>query len=348
MFALTFKAALAPVQVRVPDRKTARSVKRSPTQSSRSSVPRNTRVVLTRASSESDGPSRRELIAVPGLAAFLSAAVPTEQLWLPGSAMAAAGGIKPIVPPVNSLAGGYDAGIAGAKIGPIGGAFPCTDYKAFEQVIYGFIDEIKTGDCPPQFKDATRAFLLKEDGLPKGQNPKVMLTVLTPESSHKAGLEFFINEGPKANPLWDSPDILAFRDTSGPFTATASTAQGIRGVPAKSIKGKWFGQYNLGWNGKFDEWLPGFLSQDADDFHNSLGVEFSVVHTMDTKSPGNTYKPKAKTGIEVFHCFNSLAGAQELGKAFNPDSPFFAGESRYVGPYDATIWKIMDDIDYTA
>ena len=110
----------------------------------------------------------------------------------------------------------------------------------------------------------------------------------------------------------------------------------------------WFGQYNLGWNGKFDDWTPAFTSPEADAFHNSLGVEFSVAHQMDLKDPGNTYKPKAKIGIEVFHCFNSLAGAQELGKAFNPESPFFVDEPRYVGPYDATIWKIMDDIDYTA
>ena len=121
-----------------------------------------------------------------------------------------------------------------------------------------------------------------------------------------------------------------------------------RGVPAKSVKGKWFGQYDLGWNGKFDDWTPLFTSPEADAFHNSIGIEFSVAHQMDLKDPGNTYKTKGKIGIEVFHCFNSLAGAKEGYKAFQPDAPFFVNEPRAVGPYDQVIWKIMDDIDYTA
>ena len=59
--------------------------------------------------------------------------------------------------------------------------------------------------------------------------------------------------------------------------------------------GLWFGQYDLGWNGKFDDWTPLFTSPEADAFHNSIGIEFSVAHQMDLKDPGNTYKPKARS-----------------------------------------------------
>ena len=72
------------------------------------------------------------------------------------------GGIKP------TNVTGFDDSIAAAKLGPIGGAVPCSDYKAWEKTIYGFIDGIKTGECPPAFKNATRAFLLKQDGVPAG------------------------------------------------------------------------------------------------------------------------------------------------------------------------------------
>ena len=343
MFALTSKAALAPTKVRVADAGRAKISRTRKTMLPREGSTR-TGVVLARASSDDqcEGISRRDILAAPGMVAF--AGLAAEQLWLPGSALAAAGPgtIRPIVPPVT----GYDDSIKAAKIGPIGGAFPCSDYKAFEKVIYGFIEGVKTGDCPPAFKNSTRGFLLKQDGIAPGANPKIMLTLLTPEADHKEGLAFFINEGPKANPLWASDDIAAFR-APGAFTATASTAQFFRGEPLKNVKGKWFGQYNLGWNGKFEDWIPEFTSPEADDFHNGVGVEFSVAHTMDLKSPGNTYKPKAKIGIEVFHCFNSLQGAKELEKAFNPDSPFFVNEKRYAGPYDQTIWKVMDDIDFT-
>lgn len=339
MFALTSKPAVAAAKVRVvSDRK-----KISAHAHRAASVPRRGLAVVVKATADDkNGPSRRDILSAPGLAALLSAAVPAEQLWLPGMASAEGkGGIKP------TNVTGFDDSIAAAKLGPIGGAVPCSDYKAWEKTIYGFIDGIKTGECPPAFKNATRAFLLKQDGIPAGQDPLVMLTVLIPEADQKAGLAFFVNKGPKANPLWATDDIKAFT-TLDPFTATASVAKFVRGTPPKSTKGLWFGQYNLGWNGKFDDWTPAFTSPEADAFHNSLGVEFSVAHQMDLKDPGNTYKPKAKIGIEVFHCFNSLAGAQELGKAFNPESPFFVDEPRYVGPYDATIWKIMDDIDYTA
>ena len=347
MFALTSKVALAPAKVRIAaDRKmSARSAS-----TSISSRKKSAAVVVKASTEDTDGPSRRDILAAPGLAAFISAAVPAQQLWLPGAAVAkpAGKGVKPAgvgIKPTN--VSGFDASIAGAKIGPIGGAIPCSDYKAFEKTIYGFINGIKTGDCPPAFKNATRAFLLKQDGVPAGVDPLVMLTVLIPEADQKAGLAFFVNKGPKANPLWASDDIKAF-STLDPFTATASTAKFVRGVPPKSGKGLWFGQYNLGWNGTFDAWTPLFTSPEADAFHNSVGVEFSVAHQMDLKDPGNTYKPKAKIGIEVFHCFNSLAGAKELEKAFQPESPFFVDEPRYVGPYDQVIWKIMDDIDYTA
>ena len=340
MFALTSKPAVAPAKVRVvSDRKKISA------RGHAASVPRRGLAVAVKATADDKtGPSRRDILSAPGLAALLSAAVPAEQLWLPGTASAkpaGKGGIKP------TNVTGFDDSIAAAKLGPIGGAVPCSDYKAWEKTIYGFINGIKTGECPPAFKNATRAFLLKQDGIPAGQDPLVMLTVLIPEADQKAGLAFFVNKGPKANPLWATDDIKAFT-TLDPFTVTASTAKFVRGAPPKSTKGLWFGQYNLGWNGKFDEWAPGFTSPQADDFHNSLGVEFSVAHQMNLKDPGNTYKPKAKIGVEVFHCFNSLAGAQELGKAFNPESPFFVDEPRYVGPYDATIWKIVDDIDYTA
>ena len=338
MFALTSKPAVAAAKVRVvSDRK-----KISAHAHRAASVPRRGLAVVVKATADDkNGPSRRDILSAPGLAALLSAAVPAEQLWLPGVASAKKGGIKP------TNVTGFDDSIAAAKLGPIGGAVPCSDYKAWEKTIYGFIDGIKTGECLPAFKNATRGFLLKQDGIPAGQDPLVMFTPLIPEADQKAGLAFFVNKGPKANPLWATDDIKAFT-TLDPFTVTASTAKFIRGVPPKSVKGLWFGQYNLGWNGAFDDWAPAFTSPEADAFHNSLGVVFSVAHQMNLKDPGNTYKPKAKIGIEVFHCFNSLEGAQELGKAFNPESPFFKDEPRYVGPYDATIWKIVDDIDYTA
>tara|TARA_B100000482_G_C12474079_1_gene246017 strand:- start:266 stop:493 length:228 start_codon:yes stop_codon:yes gene_type:complete len=60
-----------------------------------------------------------------------------------------------------------------------------------------------------------------------GQDPLVMLTVLIPEADQKAGLAFFVNKGPKANPLWATDDIKAFT-TLDPFTATASVAKFVR------------------------------------------------------------------------------------------------------------------------
>ena len=163
MFALTSKAALVPAKVRVDRNKSARFASPS------SSNPRRISRVVVKASSKNNddpGPSRRDILAAPGLAAFLSAAAaPATTLWLPGAALAkpaGKGGIKP------TNVTGFDSAIAGAKLGPIGGAVPCSDYKAWEKTIYGFINGIKTGECPPAFKNATRAFLLKQDGVPAG------------------------------------------------------------------------------------------------------------------------------------------------------------------------------------
>ena len=60
-----------------------------------------------------------------------------------------------------------------------------------------------------------------------GKDPLVMHTVLIPEADQKAGLAFFVNKGPKANPLWATDDIKAFT-TLDPFTATASVAKFVR------------------------------------------------------------------------------------------------------------------------
>lgn len=277
---------------------------------------------------DSAGLSRRAVLSAPGLvgAAGLVAASPASAAITPTSVT------------------GYDLGIAKAGIGPLGGAVGIKDYAAFEQVIYGFINGIKTGECAPFAKNAVRGFLLKEEG-----GNRAMLTLLVPEKDQKDGLAFFVNEGPKANPLW-AEALGTWRDGSVPITATASKAFLARNPERafQSAKGLWFGQYQLGWDGKPEDWIPLFVNKDADDFHNSVGVEYSVAHVLDTKSPGNTYKTKGKNAIEVFHCFNSLEGAQELAKVFNPESPFFAGEKRYKGPYSQVIWKIVDDIDFTA
>ena len=273
---------------------------------------------------------RRAVLAAPGLAALAEAAYP-------GRAGAA---IKPTNPPIT----GYDDSIAAAKVGPLGGAVGVKDYEKFKPVIYGFIDGIKSGECPPWAKNATRGFLLKEVG-----GNRAMLTILIPEADMKDGLAFFINEGPKANPLWEEANAT-WRDASVPISATASTAFLVRGTENayKSAKGKYFGQYNLGWNGNVKDFIPLFTSPEADEFHNSVGIDYSVAHKIDTKDPGNTYKTKAKSAIEVFHCFDSLDGAKELEKVFVPDSPFFVNEPRYVGPYYSVIWKVEDDIVFKA
>jgi len=268
----------------------------------------------------------------PGFAAMASAA---EQLWLPGMAQAK-------IKPTSVSADDFSTAISQAHVGPIGGAVGCKDYKEFEKVIYGFIEGIKTGECPPQFKNASRAFLLKEEG-----GNRVMLTLLNPTADVKAGLPFFLESGPKANPMWADFNAT-WKDADVPIFATASEAFLVRGEAnaQKSVKGKWFGQYQLGWNGTTDEWIPEFTNPQATDFHNSVGIEFSVAHKLDLKTPGNAYKTSGKIGIEVFHCFNSLEGAQELAKVFNPDSPIFAGQPKYKGPYSQTIWKVMDDVSY--
>lgn len=306
--------------------------------------------VRARASSGSknadERPSRREVLAAPGLAAL------TAQLWFPGSASAnspaaakqAAG--PPGIPGIKPVSVGYDdwttdLSAFGPPSGPLGGSVGCTDYAQFKPVIQGFIDGIKSGECPPWAKDASRGFLLREEG-----GNRVMLTVLIPAGkAQKDGLAFFIDKGPKANPLWEEAN-KTWRDPAVPIEATASTGFLIRGAPPESMKGKWFGQYRLGWNGKVQDWVPQFTSPEATDFHNSVGIPFSVAHEI-VRAPGNTYATKAKTGIEVFHLFNSKRGGEELAKVFTPDSPFFADE-RYIGPYEQTLWKIEDDIIFNA
>ena len=144
MFALTSKPAVAAAKVRVlSDRKKISAHAHRAT-----SVPRRGLAVVVKATADDkNGPSRRDILSAPGLAALVSAAVPAEQLWLPGMASAKGkGGIKP------TNVTGFDDSIAAAKLGPIGGAVPCSDYKAWEKTIYGFIDGIKTGECPPAFK----------------------------------------------------------------------------------------------------------------------------------------------------------------------------------------------------
>ena len=190
----------------------------------------------------------------PGFAAMASAA---EQLWLPGMAQAK---IKPTsvtkIKPTSVSADDFSTAISQAHVGPIGGAVGCKDYKEFEKVIYGVIEGIKTGECPPQFKNASRAFLLKEEG-----GNRVMLTLLIPTADVKAGLPFFLESGPKANPMWADFNAT-WKDADVPIFATASEAFLVRGEAnaQKSVKGKWFGQYQLGWNGTTDEWIPEFTN----------------------------------------------------------------------------------------
>jgi hypothetical protein len=57
-----------------------------------------------------------------------------------------------------------------------------------------------------------------------------------------------------------------------------------------------------------------------------------------------TFYTEAKHGVEVFHLFNSKAGTEQFAQAFVPDSPLFAGEKRYAGPFQQIVWKIEDDI----
>lgn len=135
-----------------------------------------------------------------------------------------------------------------------GGAVGCKDYAEFKKTIYGFIDGIKSSECPPWAADDTRGFLLREEG-----GSRVMLTILTPETGHKDGLAFFINDGPKANPFWEAQNAT-WRDPSTPILATASTAFLLRGAPPASMKGMWFGQYAFGWNGKLEDWSAAFTS----------------------------------------------------------------------------------------
>ena len=338
-FALGSSAAIAPTRVR------AHRAPAGPARRARAPVRAR---AASGSKDASEPPSRREVLAAPGLAAL------TAQLWLPGSASAkspagakqAAAG-PPGIPGVKPVSLGYDEWTTdlsafGPPAGPLGGSVGCTDYAQFKPVIQGFIDGVKSGECPPWAKDASRGFLLREEG-----GNRVMLTILIPAGeAQKDGLAFFIDKGPKANPLWAESD-KTWKDPAVPIQATASTGFLIRGAPPESMKGKWFGQYRLGWNGKVEDWVPLFTSPEATDFHNSVGIPFSVAHEI-VRGPGNTYATKAKTGIEVFHLFNSKRGGEELAKVFTPESPFFAGEKRYVGPYEQTLWKIEDDIIFKA
>jgi len=297
--------------------------------------------ILASVSKSHDAPSdaasvanRREFLIKPTAAALLASAA---SLATPQSAHAL---IKPTALAVDD----FSTGIAAAHLGPLGGAVGCNDYKEFEKVIYGFVEGIKTGECPPWAKDTVRAFLLKEEG-----GNRVMLTILIPSAELKNALPFFVESGPKANPLWAQSNET-WKDPNTPIFATGSEAFLVRGEANanKNIKGKYFGQYQLGWNGTIDEWIPQFTVPEANEFHNSVGIEFSVAHKLDLKTPGNAYKTKARNGLEVFHCFNSVDGAKAFEKAFAPDSPFFVNEPKYVGPYVQTIWKVVDDIVFKA
>lgn len=338
MFAsLASKTIISPVKVTAAKRPRRQAIRQSTT---------SIRASSSRDDKASDQPSRRDVLALPGLAA-LTAGI-SEQLWLPGSALAKspakAKAAGPGIKAANVAADNWttDLSFLGPPSGPVGGAVGCKDYAQFKPVIYGFIDGIKSGECPPFAKDATRGFLLREEG-----GNRVMLTLLTPAGTHKDALAFFIDSGPKANPLWAEANDT-WRDPSIPITATASTAFLLRGAPPGSMKGSYFGQYTFGWNGKIEDWSVQFASPEANDFHNSAGIPFSVAHEMDLKSPGNTYKTKGKHGIEVFHLFNSKAGTEVLAEAFKPTSPFFVNEPRYAGPFESVVWKIEDDITFKA
>jgi len=308
-----------------------------------------TRVSASSRKKESSDASRREVLAAPGLAALFGS-VAAEQLWFPGAALAktpaalkgaaakTSVGIKPVSVGYDEWT--TDLSAFGPPAGPLGGAVGCEDYAAFKPVIRSFIDGIKSGECPPWAKDATRGWLLREEG-----GNRVMLTILVPAGqAQRDGLAFFIDSGPKANPFWKEQ---AWLDRTEPIQATASVGFLIRGAPPPNMTGRYFGQYRLGWNGRKEDWTPLFVSKEATDFHNSVGIPFSVAHEI-VKAPGNTYKTKAKTGIEVFHLINSKAGGDAMNAAFAPDSPFFKEEKRYVGPYESILWKIEEDIVFKA
>ena len=61
-----------------------------------------------------------------------------------------------------------------------------------------------------------------------------MLTILIPAGkAQKDGLAFFIDKGPKANPLWAESD-KTWKDPAVPIQATASTGFLITGAPPES------------------------------------------------------------------------------------------------------------------
>ncbi|GHP03230.1 hypothetical protein PPROV_000198500 [Pycnococcus provasolii] len=159
---------------------------------------RSQRILASASPKSHDAPSdaasvanRREFLIKPTAAALLASAA---SLATPQSAHAL---IKPTALAVDD----FSTGIAAAHLGPLGGAVGCNDYKEFEKVIYGFVEGIKTGECPPWAKDTVRAFLLKEEG-----GNRVMLTILIPSAELKNALPFFVESGPKANPLWSCAD----------------------------------------------------------------------------------------------------------------------------------------------
>ena len=204
-FALGSSAAFAPTRVRVnrapagPSRRV-----RVPVRAHASSGSKNA----------NEPPSRREVLAAPGLAAL------TAQLWLPGSASAKSprpregrrpfrdSGHQARLPWVRRLDDGSER--VRSALGPLGGSVGCTDYAQFKPVI-GFIDGIKSGECPPWAKDATRGFLLREEG-----GNRVMLDFDPRREAQKDGLSFFIDKSPKANPLWEESN-KTWKDPASPI-----------------------------------------------------------------------------------------------------------------------------------
>ena len=258
------------------------------------------------------------MVVAPGLAALLSATGAAE-LAMPPSALA-----KIKATDVH----GY-ADISGGGLCGVGGRFASKDYKTFRANFDPFVEAVKAGEAPPNFKDTKQIFTLREEG-----GNQIMGWFVVPKADLKDSLDFFAEAGPKANPLWAQFEADGFKKS--PMYAVGGSAFLARGPLDKPTKGLWFGQYEFGIDCSVQEWTEGFSS--ADDFHNSLGIEASVAHILDTSSPGNSYNTKAKTAISVFHIFNSLEGAKELNKFFSLDAePFKSGP--YQGPFNKIVWK---------
>lgn len=267
-------------------------------------------------------PSRRDVMVAPGLAALLSATGAGE-LVMPPAALAK---IK-----ATDVHGYTD--MSGSGLCGVGGRCSASSYEAFLKNFTPFADSIKSGQGAPPFANTQKLFTLREEG-----GDQVMGWIVVPEADLKDALGFFVEKGPKANPLWGDFDKDGWKQSS--LYTVGGPAFLYRGSLDLKSKGKWFGQYEFGFDGPLNEWSEGFSS--ADDFHNSLGIEASVGHLLDTKSPGNSYKTKAKNAINVFHVFNSLEGAKELNKFFDLEAePFKSGP--YKGPFNKIIWKVEDE-----